>query len=67
MILLLFLQCCFLLIERETKRAVVDKYHFVLFLLFLLPRLSSTSVVFDFNASLNDVPPVSPTLLSVGL
>ena len=29
------------------------------------PRLSSMSVVFDFNASLNDVAPVSPILLSV--
>ena len=28
-------------------------------------RLSSVSVVFDFNASLNDVVPVSPILLSV--
>ena len=28
-------------------------------------RLSSVSVVFDFNASLNDVTPVSPILLSV--
>ena len=30
-------------------------------------RLSSTSVVFDFNASLNDVAPLSPILLSVEL
>ena len=29
------------------------------------PRLSSVSVVFDFNASLNDVAPVSPMLFSV--
>ena len=29
------------------------------------PRLSLVSVVFDFNASLNDVTPVSPILLSV--
>ena len=28
-------------------------------------RLSAVSVVFDFNASLNDVAPVSPMLLSV--
>ena len=28
-------------------------------------RLSSVSVVFDFNASLNDVAPVSPILLPV--
>ena len=30
-----------------------------------LPRLSSVSVVFDFNDSLNDVAPVSPMSLSV--
>ena len=38
----------------------------VLFLLYLLPRLSFVSVVFDFNASLNDVAPVSPMSFSVG-
>ena len=33
---------------------------------FVLPcRMSSVSVVFDFNASLNDVAPVSPMLLTV--
>ena len=37
----------------------------VFFLLSSLPRLSFVSVVFDFNASLNDVAPVSPMLLSV--
>ena len=31
------------------------------------PRLSFVSVVFDFNASLNDVAPISPILLSVDL
>ena len=30
-----------------------------------LSRLSSVSVAFDFSASLNDVAPVSPILLSV--
>ena len=39
----------------------------VLLLLYLPSKLSSISVVFDFNASLNDVAPVSPILLSVGL
>ena len=39
----------------------------VFFLLFSKLRLSSVSVVFDFNASLNDAIPVSPILLSVGL
>ena len=37
----------------------------VLFLLCLPPRKSSVSVVFDFNASLNDVAPLSPILLPV--
>ena len=37
----------------------------VFFLLSSPLRLSSVSVVFDFNASLNDVAPLSPTLLSV--
>ena len=31
------------------------------------PRLSSVSVVFDFNDSLNDVAPVSPMSLTVGM
>ena len=39
----------------------------VLFLLSSQLRLSSVSVVFDFNASLNDVAPLSPIFLSVGL
>ena len=37
----------------------------VLFLLCSPPRSSSVSVVFDFNASLNDFAPVSPILFSV--
>ena len=40
---------------------------FVLFLLSSPYKLSFVSVVFDFNALLNDVAPVSPTLLSVDL
>ena len=39
----------------------------MLFLLSSHLRLSSVSVVFDFNASLNDVAPVSPMLFSVDL
>ena len=39
----------------------------VLFLLCSPVRSSFVSVVFDFNASLNDVAPVSPILFSVGL
>ena len=37
----------------------------VLFLLSSLSKSSFVSVVFDFNASLNDVAPVSPMLFSV--
>ena len=40
---------------------------FMLFLLSSPFRLSSVSVVFDFNASLNDVAPASLILLSVDL
>ena len=39
----------------------------VLFLFCSPPRLSFVSVVFDFNASLNDVAPVSPILFPVDL
>ena len=39
----------------------------VLFLLSSLPRLIIVSDVFDFNASLNDVAPVSPMLFPVDL
>ena len=47
---------------------VVDRCNYcVLFLLYSLLRLSSVSVVFDFNASLSDVAPVSPMKLSVDL
>ena len=37
----------------------------VLFLLYSPSRLSFVSVVFDFNASLNDDAPVSPMSLSI--
>ncbi len=37
----------------------------MLFLSYLHLRLSSVSVVFDFNASLNDTAPESPILLPV--
>ena len=37
----------------------------MLLLLCSPPRSSFASVVFDFNASLNDVAPVSPMLLAV--
>ena len=44
---------------------MTDGFHLHFFLLYSLPRLSAVSVVFDFNDSLNDVAPKSPTLLSV--
>ena len=40
---------------------------FVCLLLYSRPRSNFSSVVFDFNASLNDVTPVPPILLSVGV
>ena len=39
----------------------------VLFLLYSLLRLSFVSVLFDFNASLSDVAPVSPMSFPVDL
>ena len=43
----------------------MDVFYVSFFLLSSQVRLSSVSVVFDFNASLNDVAPVSPILFSV--
>ena len=43
----------------------MDVFLCVFFLLSSQPRLSSVSVVFDFNALPNDVAPLSPILLSV--
>ena len=43
----------------------MDVFLCVFFLLSSLPRMSSVSVVFDFNDSLNDVAPVSLMWLSV--
>ena len=48
---------------KETSELLM--YVLCVFLLSSLLRLSSVSVVFDFNDSLNDVAPVSPILLSV--
>ena len=39
----------------------------VLFLLYSPLSSSRVSVMFDFNASLNDVVPMSPILLAIGL
>ena len=43
----------------------MDVFCVFFFLLFSLLKLSFMSVVLDFNASLNDVAPVSPIPLSV--
>ena len=52
--------------EKNGKEWIVDRCLLcVFFLLSSPPRLSSVSVAFDFNASLNDVAPVSPILLAV--
>ena len=50
---------------RMEERVYCGWMQFVLSLLFSLHRSSSVSVVFDFNASLNGVVPVSPMLLPV--
>ena len=44
---------------------MIDPFLCVFFLLSLPIKSSSVSVVFDFNASLNDVAPVSLSMLSV--
>ena len=49
------------------KKLIVYGLHFLLFLLCSPLRSSSVSVVFDFNASLIDVAPVSPILFPVDL
>ena len=54
--------CC---VEKR-KEWIVDGCHLrVFFLLDSQPRSRFVSVVFDFNASLNDIAPVPPILLSV--
>ena len=66
MMLLLCLRFCFLLILCEWKECIVDGCFLCVFFLLSLPnRLSSVSVVFDFNNSLNDFAPVSPMPLPV--
>ena len=66
MILLLCLQSRFLLISETRKSKLFTDFICVsFFLLYSPPRLSLVSVVFDFNDSLNDIAPVSPTLLPV--
>ena len=53
------------LMENGKKSGLLMDAICVLFLLCLPSKLSSMSVVFDFNASLSDVAPLSPILLSV--
>ena len=45
---------------RIEKSGLLNDFVYVLILLCLPHRLRSVSVVFDFNASLNDIAPVSP-------
>ena len=52
--------------KMEKNGVIVDTIC-VLYLLCSQFRLSLVSVVFDFNASLNDVAPVSPMLFAVDL
>ena len=52
---------------RMKKNYLLIDFIYVSFPLFSLQRLSFVSVVFDFNASLSDVAPASPILLTVDL
>ena len=54
-----------IVVRKEKSELLMDVLLCVFFLLSSPHRLSSVSVMFDFNASLNDVAPVSPILLSV--
>ena len=65
MILLLCLRPCSLLKLRERKKSELLMDVFCMSLLSSPLRLSLVSVVFDFNASLNDFAPVSPLLFTV--
>ena len=65
MMLLLCLLCCYLLKEEKGKRVNCWCMSFVCLLLSSPPILRPASVVFDFNDSINDVTPISPTKLPV--
>ena len=65
MMLLLCLQSHCLLMLWETESDLLMDVFCAFFLVFSPYRSSSVSVVFDFNASLNDFTPASPMLLSV--
>ena len=53
--------------EKKKSELLMDVFWCVFFLWSSPPRLSSVSVVFDFNASLNDAAPVSVMLFTVGV
>ena len=53
--------------KRMKKIWLLKSANYMLYLLCSPLRLSLISAVFDFNASLNDVAPVSPNLLTVDL
>ena len=54
-------------LSENRKEWIVDECHLCVVLLCSQLRKSSVSVMFDFNASLNDVAPLSSMLLSVDL
>ena len=58
-------RCLLMRREREKSDLLMDIFFCVFFLLSSLCRLSSVSVVFDFNDSLSDVAPASPILSTV--
>ena len=58
--------CCVSITIHDENHGESDHEHPLLHLsIIVLQNSSSVSVVFDFNASLNDVAPVSPMLFSV--
>ena len=68
MMLLLCLWCCYLMIWWEWKMIGCWLMSFVCRLFLCLPlRFNLTSVLFDFNISLNEVAPLSPILLPIDL
>ena len=67
MTLLLCLQSYCLLVRWEMKRVICRWMSFVCHLLSSQPKLSSVSVMFDLNDSLNDFAPLFPMLLPVDM
>ena len=51
-------------LKKEKSELLMDVFCVFFLFLFSLSRSSTMRVVFDFSASLNDVTPVSPILLS---